>query len=106
MGKQARGARTAYDALKDQLEELKAVLEQDQPQYGQQDVAALAAGEEASSAFMRLGIRAFVGRRLFAALAKRSSNASASRRRGMKRWIQRRARWPSSLCTCGEMRIS
>merc|ERR1711879_360458 len=52
-----------------QLEELKAVLEQDQPRHGQ-DIAALAAGEDASSPFMRLGIRAFVGRRLFAALGE------------------------------------
>merc|ERR1712232_789266 len=67
--KQARGARTAYDALKDQLEELKAVLEDEHVQ-SQQDIAALAAGEEASAAYMRLGIRAFVGRRLFAALGE------------------------------------
>jgi hypothetical protein len=65
--KQARGARTACDVLKDQLEELKGCLEQDQPQQG---IAELVAGEDASSPHMRLGIRAFVGRRLFAALGE------------------------------------
>lgn len=65
--KLARGARTAYDALKDQLEELKTSIEQDPPPVPPVEVLAACENESPS---MRLGIRAFVGRRLFAAVGE------------------------------------
>lgn len=65
--KQERGSRTAFDALKAQAEELRTVAEG----AGKSDVAieSLLPGEEGEGA-AHVGLRAFVGRRLFAALGE------------------------------------
>mmetsp|Transcript_146436 Transcript_146436/g.380673 ORF Transcript_146436/g.380673 Transcript_146436/m.380673 type:complete len:372 (+) Transcript_146436:48-1163(+) len=69
--RQERGARTAFDALKDQMEELRATVEGG----GSASAAGALAlgslpGEEGDSDMTRLGMRAFIGRRLFAALGE------------------------------------
>lgn len=63
------GSRTAHDALKDQMEELRVGLEGfTEPQASVADI--LAGAEPESGPTSRLGMRSFVGRRLFAALGE------------------------------------
>lgn len=71
--KEERGARTAYDSLKDQMEELRAFVEGGKATGSGQ--AGLLPGETADAgstddARTHLDIRAYVGRRLFAALGE------------------------------------
>jgi hypothetical protein len=63
--REERGARTAFDALKDQLGELKATLESES-EPSVQDM--LSGGDSQNST--RLGVRSLVNRRLFAALGE------------------------------------
>jgi len=61
-----RGARTAYDALKDQMAELRANVEAN----GSGGIDGLLPGEEAANPASRLGMRHYVGSRLFAGLGE------------------------------------
>mmetsp|Transcript_72797 Transcript_72797/g.133058 ORF Transcript_72797/g.133058 Transcript_72797/m.133058 type:complete len:120 (+) Transcript_72797:920-1279(+) len=70
-----KGARSAHDALKDQMEELRIGLEIAGDAEGSSAVAALLASEggtapESEGETTRLGLRSYVNRRLFAALGE------------------------------------
>jgi len=69
--RQERGARTAFDALKDQMEELRATAEggSSASTAGAMVLGTLP-GEDGSGSATHLGMRAFIGRRLFAALGE------------------------------------
>lgn len=70
--KEERGARTAHDTLKDQMEELRSGLEQlDEANKPHSSVGAiLGESDDQGGALTRLGVRSFVSRRLFAALGE------------------------------------
>jgi len=69
--KEERGARTAKDALRDQLDELKAGIEELEVEISPEDISAIVSGGAAGmSGASRLGVRHFVSRRLFAALGE------------------------------------
>lgn len=68
-----KGARSAHEALKDQMEELRLGLEAAGDAEGSSAVAALLASEGGTAGegeSTRLGVRSFVNRRLFAALGE------------------------------------
>lgn len=67
--REAKGSRTAYDALKDQMEELRAGVVSEEDCQDPAAALGLASGSEEPQE-SRLGIRSYVGRRLFSALGE------------------------------------